>query len=119
MDALFSQIVSWNNNRNWGNVLDAGSGAHSLSWLLGLETESVTALTGDPQTKSRLIKQFNSSLRESDQIICGNWLNQSLLEGQSFDTVIVDYLIGSLNRFSPYLHNQIFLAKFGHSVQKH
>ena len=108
MDALFSQIEIWNNNQKWGSVLDAGSGAHSLSWLLSLDTDSVTALTGDPQTRARLTKQFSTRLRESDVIVCGNWLNQSLFDGQAFDTIIIDYLIGSMTKYSPYFQSQIF-----------
>ena len=108
MDALFSQIETWNNNQKWGTVLDAGSGEHSLSWLLTLNTDSVTALTGDPQIKTLLEKQFKSKLREADSIVCGNWFNQSLFEGEAFDTVVVDYLIGSMDQFSPYFQSQIF-----------
>ena len=108
MDALFSQIETWNNNQEWGSVLDAGSGPHSLSWLLSLDTDSVTALTGDPQTKAQLTKQFSTRLRETDAIHCGNWLNQSLFEGRVFDTVIMDYLIGSMSKYSPYFQSQIF-----------
>ena len=50
MDALFQQIETWY-NKPFGSVLDAGTGEHSLQWLLSNQTQSITAITGDPYHK--------------------------------------------------------------------
>ena len=52
MDALFQQIETWY-NKPFGSVLDAGTGEHSLQWLLSNQTQSITAITGDPYRKKR------------------------------------------------------------------
>jgi hypothetical protein len=36
------------------------------------------------------------------QVVVGNWEDASLLQGQRFDTILADYLIGSINLYSPY-----------------
>ena len=108
MDPLFQQIELWQGEQNWGHVLDAGTGEHSLRWILGQITSSVTAITGDQQRKEALSRQFQNQLRANDQIEVGNWLNQSLLENQCFDIVIADYLLGALEGFSPYFQSSIF-----------
>ena len=53
MDALFQQIETWYNKPS-GSVLDAGTGEHSLQWLLSNQTQSITAITGDPYHKKGL-----------------------------------------------------------------
>ena len=108
MDPLFQQIESWHGNKNWGNVLDAGTGRHSLRWLLGQSTRSVTAITGAQQRKDELSSQFLHQLGINDRIIVGNWLNQSLLADQRFDIVIADYLLGAIEGFAPYFQSKIF-----------
>jgi len=108
MDPLFQQIERWQGDENWGDVLDAGTGEHSLRWILGQFTSSVTAITGDQQRNDALSRQFQSQLRQNDVIKVGNWLNQSLLENKSFDIVIADYLLGALEGFSPYFQSKLF-----------
>lgn len=108
MDPLFQQIEQWQGFENWGSVLDAGTGEHSLRWILGQFTSSVTAITGDQQRNQALSKQFHTQLRSNDKVMVGNWLNQSLLETQSFDVVIADYLLGALEGFSPYFQSKLF-----------
>jgi len=46
--------------------------------------------------------------RANDRIVVGNWLDEQLLQGQSFDTVLVDYLIGAIDGFAPYWQDQLF-----------
>lgn len=38
----------------------------------------------------------------------GNWINDSLLIGETFDTVLVDYLIGAIEGFAPYWQDRVF-----------
>ena len=44
VDALFEWIAKIN-GPEFGDVLDAGTGAHSLSWLATLKVRSLTAVT--------------------------------------------------------------------------
>lgn len=117
-DALFQQIERWQGKENWGSVLDSGTGEHSLEWLLSLPTKKITAITGDQQREKRLFQQFQPQLRSTDVIATGNWLNQSLLEHQSFDVVIADYLLGAIDGFAPYFQHKIF-ARLRPLCQKH
>ena len=92
----------------WGNVLDAGTGNPSLEWLLTLETDSITAITGDVHRQNQMRRHFEQQLRPQDKIIAGNWLNHELLSGDSFKTVVADYLLGALEGFAPYFQSQLF-----------
>ena len=46
-DALFGHLEAQQEGLPWGNVLDAGTGLHSLRWLATLPTQHVTAVTAD------------------------------------------------------------------------
>ena len=48
VDALFAEIERVRAGRPWGDVLDAGTGGQSLSWIRGLDAQSWTAVTADP-----------------------------------------------------------------------
>lgn len=43
-----------------------------------------------------------------DALVLGNWVEPEFLYGETFDTVLVDYLIGALDRFAPYFQSRIF-----------
>ncbi len=101
-DALFKHIELLQGARPWGRVLDAGTGSASLRWITGLNTMSWTAVTADPQRARKLGNEFSDSQRDSDRILAGNWSDPLLLGGEIFDVVLADYLIGSMDRFSPY-----------------
>ena len=106
-DALFLQVEKWQ-EEPWGNILDAGTGKHSLQWLLAYPRTSLTAITGDSQRAEYLQKEFQSQLRTTDRIFSNNWLNQSLLENEVFDVVIADYLLGAIEGFAPYFQEYLF-----------
>ncbi|MBK6580170.1 MAG: class I SAM-dependent methyltransferase [Sandaracinaceae bacterium] len=40
-------------------------------------------------------------LRPQDRLIIGNWTDPTLLAGESFDTVLADYLLGAADGFAP------------------
>lgn len=101
-DALFKHIELLQGARPWGRVLDAGTGSASLRWITALNTMSWTAVTADPQRARKLETEFSDSHRDSDRILAGNWSDPLLLGGETFDVVLADYLIGSMDRFSPY-----------------
>ena len=108
MDLLFSQIENWQNNRPWGSVLDAGTGTHSLKWLIGLPTERWTAVTGDINRAKSLQLEFKKEIRPRDCIRHGNWLDQSFLKDKVFDYVVADYLLGAIDGFAPYFQRTLF-----------
>lgn len=125
MDALFSQIEKWQGNTAWGDILDAGTGEHSLRWLRGLQANSITGITGDTSTAMSLEKQFSHNpLVSTEQkteissipigIIADNWLNQLLLQGKTFDTVVADYLLGAIDGFAPYFQEELFARLYRH-----
>ena len=101
-DALFKHIELLQGKKPWGRLLDAGTGSASLRWITSLDTLSWTAITADPQRARRVESEFSASRREADRVIPGNWSDPLLLQGEIFDVVLADYLIGSMDRFSPY-----------------
>lgn len=107
-DTLFRHIESVQGIRPWGSVLDAGTGAHSLGWIAGLATERWTAVTGDPALASRLLESRSIARRPCDRIVLGNWTDPLLLHGETYDTVIADYLLGAIEGFAPYFQDRIF-----------
>lgn len=107
-DALFDAISRFQADRPWGRVLDAGTGEHSLGWLLSKQTESVTAVTGAPARETALRGTFADSLREEDRVLTGNWTDPLLLHGERFDTVLADYLLGAVDGFAPYFQHRLF-----------
>jgi hypothetical protein len=106
-DTLFSQVAAWQEGTPWGRFLDAGTGEHSLRWLTGLKTERWTAITGDPTRASSLRERFGPRMRPGDQVIAGNWTDPGLLQGQRFDVVLADYLMGAIDGFAPYFQDQL------------
>jgi hypothetical protein len=100
-DHLFQWIESTHQD-SFGDVLDAGTGASSLRWLVALATKSLTAVTAESWWLEELAK-----IAPSAKIILGQWTKPSLLAGESFDVVLADYLIGALDGHSPFFQYQI------------
>jgi hypothetical protein len=113
-DRFYSRIEIMHGDNEWGSVLDAGTGIASLSWALRLPTTSVTAITAMNKTIARELYPTHGGrrappLREGrDRLVLGDWTNESLLQGEAFDVVIADHLVGSMDRFSPYYQGAIF-----------
>jgi hypothetical protein len=107
---IFGLVERLQNESNlpWGDVLDAGTGEHSLSWLVSLPTRSLTAVTGEPERQVELTYLARNVFRDSDAVIAGNWLDPSLLAERQFDTVIADYLLGSVEGFAPGFQTEMF-----------
>ena len=105
-DTLFGLIERWQGQRPWGHFLDAGTGKHSLRWATGLPTASLVAITGAPARRQKLVDTH--PLRRHDRILCGNWRDPGLLEGEVFDTVLADYLLGAIDGFAPYFQDELF-----------
>jgi hypothetical protein len=96
-DTLFAEIVRLQGSTPWGSVLDAGTGHHSLSFVKSLPASRWTAVTARPDPALT-----------GDGVVVGNWTDPSLLAGETFDTVLVDYVVGALDGFAPYFQNAFF-----------
>ncbi len=81
----------------WGDVLDAGTGAHSLGWLATLPTRSLTAVTVEDWRLGEL-----PTIAPRARIVRGRWTDPTLLHDETFDQVLVDYVIGAIDGHEPY-----------------
>ncbi|NBD96149.1 MAG: class I SAM-dependent methyltransferase [Gammaproteobacteria bacterium] len=108
LSSLFRFIEKLQGERPWGRYLDAGTGPHSIRWIRSLETTAWTAVTASPQMAERVRAGAGAALRSGDRIVVGNWGNEKLLEGERFDTVLMDYLVGAIEGYAPYGQDQIF-----------
>ncbi len=105
---LFQLIADMQADRPWGSFLDAGTGRNSMSWLLSLETERWTAITGAQSMADQVSRELGTEQRPQDQLIVGNWSDPELLAGERYDTVLADYLLGAIDGFAPYTQDQLF-----------
>lgn len=97
-DSLFATVARHHGDRPWGRVLDAGTGAHSLRWVAGV-ADSWVAVTADPHQAGPLRKEHAGGKGE---ILLARWEDEALLDGHVFDVVLCDYLVGAVDRFTPY-----------------
>lgn len=100
-DGLFSWIEEREaaQPQPWGRVLDAGTGRHSLSWLLGLAARSsgavaeVAAVTGERSLADTLANEFAGHAAGIPlRVHAGNWADDAFLREEEatgpFDVVI-------------------------------
>lgn len=106
--ALFRHIETLQGGRPWGAVLDAGTGAHSIRWISGLETTRWTAVTGSAQESDVVSRAIGALKRAEDRVVVGNWADSKLLEGETYDTVVADYLLGAVEGFAPFFQPYLF-----------
>lgn len=95
-DVLF-QWFEKVNGPVWGDLLDAGTGEHSLGWVGTLGARSVTAVTVEAWRMSGL-----RDLVPGANVVLGEWTDPTLLYGAAFDQVLVDYVIGAIDGHAPY-----------------
>jgi hypothetical protein len=116
-DSLFAAIEAAQeaSGRGWGRFLDAGTGGHSLQWIASLprpSLTSITAVTADAASGEGLkAHKLNHLLRRNmgDALVEGKWTEPAgLLEGEVFDTILCDYLIGSMEGFTPFQQDTVF-----------
>ena len=81
---LFARIEEMQGQGSWGTVLDAGTGQHSMDWLLGLNTDSVAAITADEQMRQTVLSKVKALRKDVDRVIIGDW--KVLVEWHSTDT---------------------------------
>ena len=106
--ALFACVHALQGDLPYGRVLDAGTGPRSLRWLMTLDTDSCTAVTGDPLMQRQVQRLVGEWQRPQDRLLVGNWTDPDLLAGERFDTVIADYLLGSIEGFAPFFQTELF-----------
>ena len=94
-DALF-QWFERLHGPNWGSVLDAGTGEHSLSWLASLHPTKLTAVTVEKWRMAGLAQIGGA------EVVLGQWTDPALLHDQKFDVVLLDYVIGAIDGHAPY-----------------
>lgn len=120
-DTLFGSIEEQQGDKPFGRILDSGTGLHSLRWIATLADtkgmSSFTAITADEKMR-RSVQQEADHLEVSHlgNIVIGNWfgaepLDERLImsEGEKYDTILADYLIGAMDGFSPYEQDQMVL----------
>eukprot|EP00040_Diaphanoeca_grandis_P001132 m.274938 g.274938 ORF g.274938 m.274938 type:complete len:357 (+) comp115615_c0_seq1:320-1390(+) len=108
-------------SNRWGHVLDAGTGPLSLQWLVSQPVESIIGVTASDSMRERTLQRIGNvgcSL-ERTRVVVGDWLNINRTDalefanvvhggkGHLFDTVIMDYLLGSIEHFAPYGERQM------------
>lgn len=108
MRPYFPYIEALQGETSYGRVLDAGTGPRSLSWLMTLKTESITAVTGTPAMAAQVQRLVGDRQRPQDRLLVGNWTDPDLLAGEQFDTVLADHLLGAIEGFAPYFQTALF-----------
>ena len=106
--ALFSHIETLQDGAPWGRFLDAGTGVNSSLWSTALRTERWVGVTGSPGHARQVKDRVGDRLRPDDRLLVGNWTDATLLDGERFDTVLADYLLGAVEGFSPYFQGDLF-----------
>lgn len=108
VSSLFRFIEELHGQRPWGSVLDAGTGVKSLEWILTLPTERWTAVTASHSMADTIRDALDTRARAQDRVLVGNWIDDSLLTGEKFDALLVDYLVGAVEGFAPYWQDRVF-----------
>lgn len=106
-DAIFAAIEAHEEPFGWGSTLDAGTGVHSLQWLLGTPAAPLSAVTASPSLEKNVRKGLKGELGEA-RLVLGNWSQPEFLAGEAFSVVIADYLLGALDAYQPYGQDLLF-----------
>lgn len=108
VSALFSHIGRLQGDAEWGGFLDAGTGVNSALWSTALPTARWVGVTGAESHARQVMDRAGTRFRPQDRLLVGNWADPALLEGEVFDTVLADYLLGAVEGFSPYFQPHLF-----------
>jgi hypothetical protein len=101
-DVLFGAIENQQGSIPFGNVLDAGTGMHSLRWIATLSEKGMTkftAITAD-RTMQQNVQKEADALEVSilGNVIIGNWFGDTPLElKDQYDVILADYLVGAVS----------------------
>jgi len=105
--SLFDHVEALQGDIPWGRFLDAGTGVNSSLWSTGLATEAWTGVTAAAGHADQVRASVGERIRPHDRLLLGNWTDATLLEGEVFDTVLADYLIGAVEGFAPYFQQTL------------
>ncbi len=105
--SLFDHVEALQGDLPWGRFLDAGTGVNSSLWSTGLATDTWTGVTAAAGHADQVRASIGERLRPHDRLLLGNWTDATLLEGEVFDTVLADYLIGAVEGFAPYFQQTL------------
>jgi hypothetical protein len=106
--ALFRHVETLQGEAVWGSFLDAGTGVNSALWSTELATDRWLGVSASRAHAAQVADAVGPRLRGQDEIVVGNWADPELLEGERFDTVLADYLLGAVEGFAPYFQPQLF-----------
>lgn len=107
---IFQTIESLQGELPWGSFLDAGTGRKSIEWVSALPTERWTAITASRSMANATSEAAGAARRPQDRILVANWMEEHLLYGERFDTVLLDYFIGAIEGFAPTGRNRCCTA---------
>ena len=65
-------------------------------------------MSASPRQSERVRDAIKPSQRPNDKIVLGNWVDTKLLNDETYDTVLADYLLGAIEGFSPYYQPYLF-----------
>ncbi|WP_010627240.1 class I SAM-dependent methyltransferase [Halomonas sp. KM-1] len=111
---IFQAIETLQGELPWGSFLDAGTGRKSIEWVSALPTERWTAITASRSMANATSEAAGAARRAQDRILVANWMEEHLLYGERFDTVLLDYFIGAIEGFAPYWQEQVL-----HRIRPH
>lgn len=115
-DPIFQAVEDMQGDKPWGDVLDAGTGLHSMRWVGGLEATSIKAVTAATDMQHVVEQEIERLGISGVELVLGNWFGPTPLKysDEQFDTILVDYLIGAMDAFSPYMQGAMIrkLLKF-------
>ena len=106
-DAIFAAIEAHEEPWGWGRTLDAGTGVHSLQWLLSTPAAPLSAVTASRSLEQNVRKGLQGELGDA-RLVLGNWSQPEFLAGETFSVVIADYLLGALDAYQPYGQDLLF-----------
>lgn len=106
--AVFDHIATLQGDTPWGRFLDAGTGVNSSLWSTDLRTDRWVGVSASPAHARQVEGEIGARLRPHDRLVVGDWIDETLLAGQQFDTVLADYLLGAVEGFAPYFQAQLF-----------
>jgi len=116
-DPLFRSIEETHEKvrKRYGVILDAGTGGHSLKWLSSLPAvDRIVAVSADLSAgEGKGARELRSILRtdRGDALVEGSWCvgqEPKVGPGKCCDTILCDYLIGSMDGFTPFAQDMIF-----------
>lgn len=106
--ALFRHIEAVQDGAAWGAFLDAGTGVNSALWSTVLPTDRWLGVSASKAHAAQVAAAVGPRLRDQDAIVVGDWADPELRDGERFDTVLADYLLGAVEGFAPYFQPQLF-----------